>query len=87
MYYPYLYRLESDNFKMGSIYTQMLLKALAAGAPRGSLSSRRERSAFDVCQSDTPRGRGTNSHLRPGRHKPSVRHWLRRSSGPSWRSL
>ena len=32
-------------------------------------------SAFDACQSDTPRGRGANSHLRPGRQKPSVCHW------------
>ena len=33
-------------------------------------------SAFYACQSDTPRGRGANSHLRPGRQKPSVRHWI-----------
>ena len=31
-------------------------------------------SAFGAGQSDTPRERGANSHLHPGRHKPSVRH-------------
>ena len=30
-------------------------------------------SAFGACQSDTSRERGANSHLRPGRQKPSVR--------------
>ena len=40
-------------------------------------------SAFDACQSDTPRGRGANSHLRPGRHKPSVRRWWGLGWSPS----
>ena len=40
-------------------------------------------SAFDACQSDTPKGRGANSHLRPGRHKPSVRHWLKTHATPN----
>ena len=31
--------------------------------------------AFSACQSDSPGVRGANSHLRPGRQKPSVRHW------------
>ena len=39
---------------MGSIYTHMLPKALAAGAPPQTLNSKGERqSAFGVCQSDT----------------------------------
>ena len=37
-------------------------------------SIERER-ALDACQSDTPRGRDANSHLRPERQKLSVRHW------------
>ena len=59
---------------MGSIYTQMLSKALAAGAPPQTPIARE--SAFGACQSDTPRGRGASSHLRPGLQKPLVRHWL-----------
>ena len=46
---------------MGSIHTKMLSKAV-------------RESAFNACQSDTPR-EGANSHLRPGRQKLSVRHW------------
>ena len=49
-------------------------KTLAAGAPpqRPRPPIAREMSAFDACQSDTPRGRGADSHPHPGRQKPSV---------------
>ena len=41
---------------MGSIHTQMLPKALAAGAPPQTPPIARE-SAFGACQSDTPSGK------------------------------
>ena len=59
---------------MGFIYTQIPQKALAAGAPPQTPHSITREIAFGVCQSDTPGVRGANSHLRPGRQKPSVRH-------------
>ena len=63
---------------MGSIHTQMLPIALAAGAPPQTPHQIAMEIAFGVCQSDTPGVRGANFHLCPGRQKPSVRHWLQK---------
>ena len=50
---------------MGSIYTQILQKALAAGAPPQTPHPIAREIVFGVCQSYTPGVRGTNFHLRP----------------------
>ena len=56
---------------MGSIYTQILQKALAAGASPQTPHPIAREIAFGVCQSDTPGVRGANFHiLAPGAINP-----------------